>query len=475
MKHLAGITFLLGGLIWLIIITTGSSCANIIPPGGGPKDSIPPHLVSALPKDSSINVKTKQIVLTFDEYVEMKDAQTNLIISPVPKNFPIVDYKLKNVTLKLRDSLESNTTYSFDFGNSIKDVNEGNIAKNFMYVFSTGKIVDYNKFSGSVILAETGKFDSTLIVVLHKNLNDTAIKKIRPRYYTRVDGKGNFAFSNLPEGKFAVYVLPNDYSKKYDDSTKLFGFSDTVITISKSTPPVVIYAYEEMKPKPKSAPANVNANKVNSGKNASKEDKRLRITTNLENGLKDVLIPTLQLIFTRKLKLVDSSKIVLTDTNYHPLKDYPISLDSTKTKLSIQYNWPTETNFRLLLAKDAVTDTTGTMLTKGDTLKFATKKGTDYGSIRLRFAHPDFSKNLVLQLMQNDKIVESIPITEKEVNRKLYQPGEYDLRVLYDRNKNGIWDTGNFKEKIQPEVVHFINRKLLVKANWDNEMDDIPL
>jgi hypothetical protein len=127
-----------------------------------------------------------------------------------------------------------------------------------------------------------------------------------------------------------------------------------------------------------------------------------------------------------------------------------------------------------LVAKDAVTDTTGTMLTKGDTLKFATKKGTDYGAITFRFAHPDFSKNMVLQLVQNDKIVESIPVTEKEVNRKLYQPGEYDLRILYDRNKNGIWDSGDFKKKIQTEVVHFISKKLLIKANWDNEFD-VPL
>ena len=472
MKHQAGIAFLLGGLICLVIILTGSSCANIIPPGGGPKDSIPPHLMSSLPKDSSINVKTKLIVLTFDEYVEIKEAQTNLIVSPVPKNFPIVDYKLRNVTLKLRDSLESNTTYSFDFGNSIKDVNEGNIARNFKYVFSTGRTIDYNKFTGNVILAETGKIDTTLIVILHKNLSDTAIKKIRPRYYTRVDNKGNFAFSNLPEGKFAVYVLPNDYSKKYDDSTKLFGFSDSVITISDSTPPVALYAYEEVKAKPRSASSNTNSG--NSGKNAPKEDKRLRVTTTLENGQQDVLIPALQLIFTRKLKLVDSAKIILTDTNYHSIENYHISLDSTKTRLSIVYKWPTETNFRLLVAKDAVTDTTGTMLTKGDTLKFVTKKVTDYGAIKLRFAHPDFSKNMVLQLVQNDKIVESIPVTEKEVIRKLYQPGEYDLRILYDRNKNGIWDAGDFKKKSQPEIVHLISKKLLIKANWDNEFD-VPL
>lgn len=475
MKHQAGIVFLLGSLIGLVIIIAGGSCANIIPPGGGPKDSIAPRLSYALPKDSAVNVnvKTKQIVLTFDEYVEIKDAQNNLIVSPVPKNLPVVDYKLRNITLKLKDSLEANTTYSFDFGNAIKDVNEGNIAKNFMYVFSTGNKLDHSKFSGTVKLAETGKTDSTLIVVLHRDLNDTAIIKNRPRYYTRVDSKGNFAFYNLPEGKFAAYVVPNDYTKKYDDSTKLFAFSDSVISISDSTKPVEFFAYEEAKAKTKSS-APLVGNTANSGKNAPKGDKRLRITTTLENGQQDVLKPTLQLIFSRKLKLVDSSKIILTDSNYHPLTDYTISLDSTKTRLAIQYNWKTDTYFRLLLAKDAVTDTTGTMLTKGDTLRFATKKEVDYGSITLRFANLDFSKNLVLQLVQSDKIVESIPITQKQITRKLYIPGEYDMRVLLDRNKNGVWDTGNFKKKIKPEVVHAINKKLVVKANWDNEAD-IPL
>ncbi|MFX6759384.1 Ig-like domain-containing protein, partial [Acinetobacter baumannii] len=90
-----------------------------------------------------------------NEYVEVKDAQQQLIVSPNPKQSPIVDYKLKNVTIKLRDSLEPNTTYSLNFGNAVKDVNEGNVAKNFTYVFSTGNTIDNNSFSGKVILAET--------------------------------------------------------------------------------------------------------------------------------------------------------------------------------------------------------------------------------------------------------------------------------------------------------------------------------
>ena len=98
-------------LIYMIQVEIG--CANIIPPGGGPKDTIPPRLITAVPKDSATNVTPKLITLTFDEFVDVKYLQNNLIVSPVPKNLPIIDYKLRNVTIKLKDSLEPNTTYAF--------------------------------------------------------------------------------------------------------------------------------------------------------------------------------------------------------------------------------------------------------------------------------------------------------------------------------------------------------------------------
>ncbi|MFS9669155.1 hypothetical protein, partial [Klebsiella pneumoniae] len=85
-------------------------------------------------------------------------------------------------------------------------------------------VLDDNTFKGKVQLAETGKIDSTLIVLLHRNLNDTAVVKERPLYYTKINGKGEFTFRYLPSGRFNVFVLPNDYGKKYDDSTKMFAF-----------------------------------------------------------------------------------------------------------------------------------------------------------------------------------------------------------------------------------------------------------
>lgn len=443
----------------------------MVPPGGGPRDTIPPKLFAALPKDSAINVNTNKITLVFDEYIDGKDIQKNLIVSPYPKNTPLVENKLRNVTIRLKDTLEDNTTYSLNFGDGIKDVNEGNIAKNFKYVFSTGNTVDQNVFSGNVVLAETGKIDSTLIVVLHKNLDDTSIYKNRPRYYTRVDGKGKFTFTNLPEGKFAAFVLPNDYSKKYDDSTKLFAFSDSLIDITINTKPVTFYAYEETKRKKAAAKITTPSNTDKNNIKPKKEDTRLRFTTSLENGAQDLLSPDLEINSSRKLKLFDSSKIILADTGYKELKNYSVRLDTGKTKISISYNWKEGMQFRLIIMKDALADSAGKTIPKTDTLKFNTKNESEYGSLAIRFINLDLSKNPVLLVMSGDKITEAIRITNRDLFRKLYRPGEYELSVLFDTNKNNIWDAGNYKKRKQPEIVKQLNKKLSIRANWDNEFE----
>ena len=120
--------------------------------------------------------------------------QSDLIVSPNPNQTPYVTSHLQTVTINLKDTLKPNTTYAIDFGNALKDVNEGNPYKNFTYVFSTGNSISNGVLNGQVQLAQTGTADSTLIVILHKNLNDSAIKKIKPDYYTRLDSGGHFRF-----------------------------------------------------------------------------------------------------------------------------------------------------------------------------------------------------------------------------------------------------------------------------------------
>lgn len=442
-----------------------SSCANIIPPGGGPRDSLPPVLVMAAPADSSVNVPVtvKQFTLTFDEFVGVENYFSNLIVSPTLKNMPTVDGRLRNITIRIKDTLEPNTTYSLDFGDAIKDVNESNVAKGFRYVFSTGSSIDDNTYSGKVVLAETGKVDSSLFVLLHRNLSDSAVIKGSPRYYTRINGRGEFTFHNLPEGEFAVYAISKDaYNRAYTDSTMLFAFRETPVRIDADTPRDTLYAFAYKKVQPQGAESP--AIRLPS----ATTDRRLRYSPDLDNGQQD-LLRDLRLTFLRKLSVFDSTKFALTDTSYRKLPGYSVSLDTTGTRVSVQHSWKENTPYYLLIAKDAVADSLGTTLTKADTIRFHTKREPDYGSVRIRFTNIDLSRNPILQLVQENTIIESFPLTRPEVYRKLYRPGNYDMRILYDANGNGVWDPGSYRFKRQPEIVISISRPLSVRANWDNE------
>ena len=170
MKFIKKLPFALIGYLVFINLIGNSGCAVMVPPTGGPRDTLPPVLVDAAPAHLTKNFSGNHIVLNFNEYVDLDNVQQNLLISPVPKITPVVDRKLRTVSIKLKDTLLDNTTYFFDFGKSIKDVNEGNILKNFNYTFSTGPYIDSLELGGKVILAETGGKDSTLIVILHKNV-----------------------------------------------------------------------------------------------------------------------------------------------------------------------------------------------------------------------------------------------------------------------------------------------------------------
>jgi uncharacterized protein (DUF2141 family) len=451
------------GALVLLISMYISGCANIIPPGGGPRDSLPPKLVIALPKDSATNVHTKNFMLSFDEYVTLQGIQENLIVSPTVKNTPIIDYKLKNVTIKFKDALEENTTYTLDFGKAVVDVNESNMATGFRYIFSTGSTIDNGNYSGRVVVAASGKVDSTLIVVLHNNVNDTSIYKNMPRYYTRVNGKGNFSFRNLAPGTYAAYVIPTNFSRKYDDSTNYFGFLNNHVVVREQTKSDTIYAFEEVKKIEKRIYASTN-NKD------TKEDKRLKYQASFNNGEQD-LLTSLDLTFAKKIILKDSAVIKLVDTNFVSKEGYTLTLDSAATKLSIGYNWPAAEPFKLLVPKGSVTDSLGNTTAKSDTLSFYTKRETDYGLIKFKFPNIDPSRHPVLQITERNEVVNSYSLTSNQLVIKRYKPGSYELRILFDANKNGVWDTGSFKlNKRQPEIVIEIPKPISVRNNWDNEI-----
>jgi uncharacterized protein (DUF2141 family) len=456
-------------VIYFSLFTVQPGCAGMTPPTGGPRDSLPPVILQSVPKDSTTKFTGKKILLTFNEFVQLQELQKNLLVNPTPKINPTIESKLKTISITIRDTLEENVTYSFDFGNAIQDYNEGNPIRNYRYVFSTGSSLDSLELAGRVLIAETGKPDSTLIVILHRNLDDSAVVKATPRYVARVDSSGFFQFGNLAPGTFALYALKDEGGqRRYLSKDQLFGFYDSAVTSQSQKKDLLLYAFT-VKDTAKAAVSTISTSKSKKKNDAS--DRILKIQMNITGESMDLLSP-LEMVFIDPLEYFDSSKVILTDEAFKPLSNYHFKMDTSNKKVSIINPWTENTAYNLILDTTFAQDTLDRKLVKMDTISFRTKKEAEYGLVRLRFINLQLSKHPVLQFVQGDDVKYSYTFTNNQFYAKLFQPGDYDLRLVFDDNRNGIWDTGQFFGKhIQPEKVRLISRRVTVKPNWDNEID----
>ena len=199
-------------------------------------------------------------------------------------------------------------------------------------------------------------------------------------------------------------------------------------------------------------------------------EKKLKYTTSAQSRQQDILTD-FQADFNNKLKEMDSSQISLSDTNFNKLPTSGITLDSTRKRLNMKVNWQPDQDYIIILGSLAFKDTIGNTLAKPDTIRFRTKKTTDYGRVVLRFRNLDLSKNPLIQLIQGEEIRLSSPITSSEWKNDLIIPGEYEMRIVFDDNRNGRWDPGDYKTRTQPELANALEQKLGVRADWDNERE----
>lgn len=292
----------------------------------------------------------------------------------------------------------------------------------------------------------------------------------------RLDSMGRFTFNHLAPGTYAAYTMKDEGgTRRYMSKAQLFGFADSPVVIDNHTPQLALYAYtEKLDAKPASKSGSTKSGPNTKPDKEKKEDKRLVFQVNTSNGEFDVL-DTFHINFATPLKEFDSTKIRFTDEKYNniSIRDYRFLRDTTNMHFSMLYTWPTDTKYHLILAKDFAQDSAGRQLLKPDTLTIHTKKDIEYGEIRLRFTNLDLTRHPVLQFVVQDAVKYAFPFhNSREFKRMLFTPGEYELRILYDTNQNGIWDAGEFFGKhLQPEKVTPIRKKVTVKANWDNEHD----
>jgi hypothetical protein len=473
-------------LMTFLFLLTG--CANQTTPTGGKKDITPPKLLTVTPVDSLRNTKVKKLELVFDEYITANDVSKEVQISPLLAIQPSVIGYGKKVTVKIVDSLlEDNTTYRISFGTSIRDLHESNVFKNYTYTFSTGAYFDSMSLGGRVLNAGTGLPDTSGIVVVLYNVNenDSAIVRHKPKYITRADANGRFAFKGLPNRDFKIYALKdaND-NMLYDKGADMVAFNEMpAVPGDTSGKELVLRLFEEA----------ADSGTKPQGFEAGRKDKGGLRTGNTENNVTDkkgafscsVVVdtgtPTKRTFdITRPLAInfnaipfINKDKINLSyDSNGVQVAQLiSITIDtSIKQVVNIKTDWKENTLYTLRLAKGFAKDSSGTEVLPSKYI-FRTKEDEDYGKITVHLPSKYYRAGYVLQVVADKDTIYQKPIADTMVALTKLRPSKYQFRVIADKNGNGKWDTGNLFLKIQPEEVTPYLGDLFLKPGWENTVD----
>ena len=242
--------------LYLALIITGvwymgSGCANIGSPTGGPKDTLAPQLISMYPTAGTLNFKDNVLRLEFNEYVNLKDFQSQLIITPRTDNRYKTKVNKNIVEIRFEEPLEDSTTYTFNFRNGIVDLTEGNVAKDLYLAFSTGSFLDSLTIGGKVEHELTDKAIEGATIALY-NARDTAkVEKNKPVYFTKTDKQGNYELRNLKKGRYILYAF-NDKNNNLTLQTKneAYGYWPDTLQLTASLDSVNVGLFSANADKP---------------------------------------------------------------------------------------------------------------------------------------------------------------------------------------------------------------------------------
>ncbi|MCM5662044.1 Ig-like domain-containing protein [Galbibacter mesophilus] len=522
-----------GYSFFVCILLSIISCARRGTPQGGPKDVDAPYIISSDPENNTTNFDEDKIRITFDEYIKLKDLQKQLIVSPPLKNQPFIfpqSGASKYLEIELLDTLKENTTYVFNFGQSVVDNTEENPYSFFTYAFSTGDYIDSLEVEGFVIDAVQKKPDPFISVMLYEvdsAYTDSVIFQKPPNYITNtLDSSVNFRLTNLKEGLYRMVAIKdkaNNY--KFDPKTDKIGFIDHFVEIPNDS----IYGLNLFKEVPDYKPARpslIAKNKLFFGYEGDPKGMEIELLSEKPADydyriFKDMKTDTLHYFFTpfeadslvfkvgkekaldtftvrikelyadtlvvaqasKKFSLNDSLKLYAST----PMETYnqefvsvinqdSVQLDFTanlnKADNMLSFKWATEPNqkYQLKLLPGAITDFYGDV---NDTLTYntSTKSLADLGSMRVNLKNVD-KYPIILQLTDDKgEVKQELFIKEQKYAYEFrnIDPATYLIRVIHDSNGNGKWDTGNYLKKIQPERISYYPDPVELRANWEIE------
>ena len=520
-------------LFLIFLVLSFSQCAKKGRPDGGPMDEDAPIFVTANPPYETINFDKKEINIYFNEYIKLNDLNKQLIISPPlnPENPPLISPQgtpSKFINIKILDTLKENSTYIFDFGNSVQDNNESNTLERFKYIFSTGNYIDSLSLSGNVKNAFISKSVEDIKLLLYRldsSYTDSAVYNRKPDYVTSSLDSSNYQFTNLRKGNYLLVALDDvrsDYI--FNPETDKIGFlNDTItlprdsiinhtISIFKEELPYIFRRGKEIRKGQlifgyKGKPKNLTVETLSAVPDNFKTiifPEKGKDTLNLWHSLiekdslifkiSDNIISDTVTVKLRKKEL-DSLKVNeitggilnLKDTLFFLTNNPVVSIDTSRInfKQSDSINFPYEAfiskkenkigflfekkykkSYKINLYPNALTDIFNTT---NDTISslFRTRGTEDYGEISVTIQNPK-KIPVIIQLTDiNDAtIVQETCSENKNISFDLLIPQKYKIRVIYDLNQNGIWDTGSYLEKKQHEHVEYFPETQEVRANW---------
>ncbi len=521
--------------LYIMVMILIAGCARRSAPSGGPKDSIPPVLVASNPKINSVNFSADEIRLTFDEWVELDGLDQQLIISPPIEKNKYEIKPLSGVTKKLFisfiDSLQENTTYTINFGNSIVDNNEGNKMNFFSYTFSTGPTLDSLFIKGNVEDAfnlETDEYLSLQLYRIDSTYNDSIIYNHQPTYLASTLDTTAYRFKNLREGKYILIALKdmgNDYifNPLYDK----IGYYDSIVSLPKDSI-INLRLFEEETPLIWDRPHFINSEKIGFGyfgkldlskislvskipdsvdylfnKEKDKDTINFWLSNNsidsLEFKLKEIdTIKTLTVKFdSSKDSIIDSlviskitESVIGLKENFKLSSNLPIreisdslifirnidsviipfksSINNNLDEITLDFDVKPQDDYSIDILPNAIIDLRGGT---NDTLDYraVSQSLEDYGNVYLNVIRDSESEYILHMVNSNNEIVRKYNSINQDgiYNFELIKPGKYIFRMIRDNNKNKKWDTGNYLKKIQPEEVYYSSFELEIRANWD--------
>ncbi len=512
-------------LIILLFVISSWSCAQIVAPTGGEEDIIPPEIIAVNPEKFSVNFSSTEIELEFDEYVRVNRWKDQFIASP-PLKYPIVTkVKGKKVILSIKDTLLENSTYLFRFGKSIVDITENNPLSDFTYVFSTGTYIDSLQLSGRVKTAESDEALENSLVMLYSDEGDSLPYKQLPKYLCKTDELGNFQFENLAEGDYQVFALLDENDNfLYDQVKENIAFLNEPVRVAQNNEPVELLSFiaeneiQYVKKQEENGPVlKLIMNKSGDAIQIAALDTLLddiliqQETSKLSDTLiywfksleetsfslelstdssvidtikvnLDSLTETLQvkpftsvdffkdlsLKFNFPIASMDTSRVLLFSSDSVKLP-FQITRGKTPLNWNLKHPWKSKLAYRLLILPGAFEDIYAQTL---DSLEqsFIVSSPEDFGNLVLKIQDDNKISKLV-QVIQGQNIVKQVFPIEGNATFNNLSPGSYQIRLVYDSNANGKWDTGNYPLRVQPENCIIFNEQVQIRANWDKEIE----